>query len=154
MLRPESPPAVNIAGDYTLTLEADPVCAASLPPEIRTRRYPVMVAPSESPYNDVDTYYDIRFNATAISDEYEMHIGVAGSFLGFGLYGGHNPFLLELIGTGEQLAFSGWSPGVSVAMSGVSTIAASFDGAIEYRGRIGPSAACEARNHRMVLARR
>ena len=43
-LQPESPPTVNIAGNYTLTVAADAACETNLPPEARIRNYAVTLA--------------------------------------------------------------------------------------------------------------
>jgi hypothetical protein len=164
MLQLESPPTVNIAGDYTLTLAADAACAANLPHEARIRNYAVTIASSESPYNAVDTNFSVSFQGATISDDWDMSLGVAGNFLGFGIYGGHNPFLLEWLTPDTHLAFSGTAPGVSVT-AGASTISTSIDGIIDYcssssrAGRIegdcvAPVDRCEARNHRLTLTRR
>jgi hypothetical protein len=163
-LQPESPPTVDIASNYTLTVAADAACATNLPHEARIRNYAVTIASSESPYNAVDTNFSVRFHLATISDDWDMSLGVAGNFVGFGIYGGHNPFLVEWLTPDTHLAFSGTAPGVSVA-AGASTISTSFDGIVDYcgspsrAGRIdgdcaAPVDRCEAQNHRLTLTRR
>jgi hypothetical protein len=120
---------------------------------------------SNTSYNPVDTNFDVAFKGVTISDDWDMSIGVAGNFVGFGIYGGHNPFLLEWLTPDTHLAFSGTAPGVSVTSSRVATISTSFDGIIDYcasasrTARIdgdcaAPVDRCEAKNHQLTLTRR
>ena len=145
---------VSIAGDYTLTIAATEACTA-LPAGVRLRTYAATIAPRVSAYSPAGTLFEvlIRDVPLAFEDIYRITLGVAGDHVGFGLYGDHNPFLVERVTSNELLAFSGSAPGVSVGTSPASTIATSFEGLIEYFSPLTP-ARCEAKNHRFTLTRR
>lgn len=147
-------PPVSIAGDYTLTIAAGEACTA-LAPGLRIRTYAATITPRVSAYSPADTLFDVSITDVpiAFADLYRITLGVAGDHVGFGLYGDHNPFLVERVTPSESLAFSGSAPGVSVGTSPVSTIATSFEGSIEYFAPPAP-ARCEAKNHRLTLTRR
>jgi hypothetical protein len=125
----------------------------------------VTIESPESPYYPANTNFNVTFHDGTVSRHWDMSLGVAGNFVGFGLYGNHNPFLVEWIRPDAYLSFSGASQGVSVAPGG-SGITTSFDGTIDYcrapqaagidieascRGRVDR---CQAQNHRLMLTRR
>lgn len=159
----------NIAGDYELTLTADAACT-DLPPEVRTRTYAATVSPRSSAYHPAGTLFDVMTpgTPTAFGDIYGITLGVIGRDIGFGLYGDHNPFLVELIAPTTYLAFSGSAPAVSLGPGAVSAITTSFEGTIEYcemnrpmssHYECGQSQArapvhCESTQHRLTLTRR
>lgn len=169
---------VDISGVYTLALVADAACA-DLPDHVRTRTYTATITPGANPNTNVvdGTSFTLTVSgATLFGDFPSLGIGVAGDYLGFWLYGGHDPALVEVLAPGTYLAFSG-NAEASVATSGLSTISARLDGWIEYCATASPMRAgyrcdtsaaptdptaspvlarvhCESANHRLVLTRR
>lgn len=171
-LAPVTPP-VNIAGDWRLTVVADSACT-DLPTELRTRTYAVTIVPTgaETPAHR----FTLVARGAPLLDGYNgFSIGVAGDYLGFFLYGGHNPALTEQVGPNRYVSVSGVAA-ASVGTSGVSSISTLLDGWIEYcevkspmgspyncgtsniTGEPIPGAAitrvnCESRHHRLTLTR-
>lgn len=156
-------PNVNIAGDYTLTLVADSPCA-DLPSDMRRRTYAATISPS--PNGTANTRFDLRLSGGSFLDGHNgFLIGVAGDYLGFGLYGGEYPTVVEQVAANAYLAFDGSAAG-SVGPSSVIEISASLDGWIQYcvvRSAMGrdydcrqavTQGSCQSQNHRLILTRR
>ncbi|MGH9143261.1 MAG: hypothetical protein ACRD2I_19175 [Vicinamibacterales bacterium] len=169
-LSPIARPA-NIAGDYTLTIVADSACI-DLPPEARTRMYSATIASGASATEFVLTTSD----ASLLNNYRGFSIGVAGNAIGLWLHGGHDPSLVEQLGTNSYLAYSGMAATTIESSSGP-TLSAELDGWIEYcvtgapmgstyncgtsniTGAPIPGAAvaythCQSSHHGMLLTRR
>ena len=89
-LQPDAPPA-SIAGEYTLTITADPSCSA-LPDEVRTRAYRATIVPTDRPTAFQGRASDARFvsDSPCVGRPAEscihnsFHIGMAGDFANLG----------------------------------------------------------------------
>lgn len=122
-------PAVDVAGNYLLTIAADPSCTM-LPDAVRTRDYSVRVGPANTT-TPVPGLYD----AFATSGEFAPYgngfeIGVSGDYVGITTIG-EGPTLVEKVGENRYIAYS-IDAGVRDVTSGATTIAAPFSGMIEY----------------------
>ncbi|MEO8682831.1 MAG: carboxypeptidase-like regulatory domain-containing protein, partial [Vicinamibacterales bacterium] len=103
-LTPDAP-AVNIAGDYTLTFVADSTCA-DLPAELRTRSYAATIAPAARRNTPAETSFALTVSgATFLRTFDSFDIGVAGDYVGFFLDGGHDPPVVEQVANNSYLAF-------------------------------------------------
>jgi len=153
--------AVDISGDYTVTLSADNACS-DLPSEARSRTYNASIVP-DSPAR---TRYSITIQTPAGRDQSEgFEAGVTGDFLAlrFRL----DPGLVDQIAPNTYVAAGGGAS--ATVVPGASLIAATFDGYIEYcrlkdssafpREGCSPDptvnfASCQSRNHRLTFTRR
>ncbi len=171
-------PAVDIAGDYTLTLDADSTCS-TFPEELRSRSYAATITPTTTPTGPSNSSLELTVtNAPTLVAWRNLNgfrIGVAGQVVYFDLHGGHDPSLVEQLDRTTYLAYSG-SARTTVSASAPATISAPFDGWIDYcmmRSPMGlayicgtdndgnpiPGASvtrnhCESPNHRLTLTRR
>ena len=156
---------VSIAGEYTLTFQADSACT-DLPIEVRTRRYTAIVTPDNS---DASIPSNTKFDAVLggpsfLADYGGFRIGVAGGYLALNLDGGEGPRLVEEFASNTYVAIGGFAAATVGPV--FSTIAAPFDGSIEYCERRSPigslppcdlpvaRARCTSKNHRLTLTRR
>lgn len=171
-LKPLAAP-VNVAGDYSLTLVADPSCV-ELPDQLRTRTYSATITPATG---TSDTSFRLAVTGTPVLGTLNrVSIEVGGNTLGLWLDGGHDPTLVEQLGPNAYLAYSGlgWA---TVDRSASTTISGSFEGWIEYcemnspmregyncgtsnfTGNPIPGASitrirCDASSHQLILTRR
>jgi hypothetical protein len=160
-------PPVDIAGDYTLTFIADSTCA-SIPSELRTRSYAATIAPVSNPLTRLDTSFTLTAGGSPFLENYNnFPIGVAGDYAAVMVYNGEDFGLVERIGSGTYLAFSGEGR-TSLGASPLSTISVAFDGAIDYcvlksdagwfdactSSQAVAHQECRSKNHRLVLTRR
>ena len=134
-LSPVAPP-VAIAGNYTLTITADPACTG-LPDDVRTRTYSATVTPNPNATGPANT----AFNGIVTGGQFAPHanifwVGVAGGYVAVSTEG-EGPSIVEQVGTNRYIAFTG-NTGVTVDGPGVSTISAAFRGQIEYCELKGP----------------
>ena len=149
---------VSIAGEYTLTFQADSACT-DLPIEVRTRRYTAIVTPDNS---DASIPSNTKFDAVLggpsfLADYGGFRIGVAGGYLALNLDGGEGPRLVEEFASNTYVAIGGFAAATVGPV--FSTITAPFDGSIEYCERRSPiesypPATCQspARNaHRKII---
>ena len=89
-------PAVDIAGDYTLTFMADSTCTA-LPNELRTRTYVATIAPRSSANLPANTSFDVTVGNAPFLEHYNrFSINVAGDYLYIGI-GDSEPGLVGLV---------------------------------------------------------
>ena len=152
---------MSVAGDYTLTLTADPKCG-DLPDEVRSRTFATRSCRRRSAMVRPGTSFTLLVSlGSPFLDNYRgFQIGVAGDYVAFSVYNGEDPCLVERIGPKTYLAFYG-SAGGSVDAAGVSTISAPFDGGIEDCVSVGSGsdlrlhtsagrsrAQCISKNHR------
>jgi hypothetical protein len=119
-------PPVGVAGNYTLTISADPACTA-LPDEVRTRTY-VATVTAGSTRGPANTF----FNGTLTGGQFYSNIfwvGVFGDYVTIST-AGEGPSIVERVGPNRYVAFYGEAG--AVARSGTSTVSASYKGSIEY----------------------
>ena len=164
-------PSVDLAGNYFVTLSADPACA-ELPSPARTRTYLASAIGQTTAYRVElagDTFLD---SLLGFSYNY-IYANVAGDHVGLFLLTGE-PSVVERISTNTYVAYSGTARTSTTA--GASTITAALDGWIDFcalkqpmdpdyacpadqRADPTPSqpvtyARCESKNHQIVLTRR
>jgi hypothetical protein len=170
-------PPVDIAGNYTVTMSADPACA-DIPSAARTRTY----SGSLGLYEFVDWNYRAQLaGATFLADQGGFFpvldafgARVAADYVVLDLDDFGGPAVVEQIAPNTYLAYWG-EAAVSVA-SGSSTISATFDGYVEFCATKSPMehgyecrqdqradptpsqpvtyTRCESKNHQLVLTRR
>jgi hypothetical protein len=158
-------PPVSMAGDYTLTFMADPACAG-LPDDVRTRTYAATMTPVLDSHVPLNTVLQVAVSGASFLQYYDsFSIGVAGHDVAMELRG-EGPSLVERVAPNRYLAFDGRAD-ASVGTAAVSSIAASFDGTIDYcelTSDMGASyncavgsivhAPCTSKSHRLILTRR
>ncbi|HXT69015.1 MAG TPA: carboxypeptidase-like regulatory domain-containing protein [Vicinamibacterales bacterium] len=148
-------PSVDISGDYTLMMVADPSCT-NLPEPMRSRTYTVKI-----------DGYGMVSGATFFGGYSEFGTYIAGDFvrLEFDLDG--SPWLIEQPGPTTYLGFRG-AASAPVAVP-ITTIAAPFEGVFDYcalKSPMGTSSfncnagpgdvhvACSSTHHQLSLTRR
>jgi hypothetical protein len=161
-------PHVDLSGDYTLTFVVASTCAAALPDAARRRTYNATVTRMPAAGAQPNPRFAVTVSSPpALGDYRSFMVGVAGDYLGAYLGDLHGtPGVAEQIAPDAQVGFGGIVT-ASVNVSDPSTIAATFDGVIEYceletasADYVCNSAAalrraqCESRDHQMILARR
>ncbi len=162
--------AVDISGDYTMTLTADSACQ-DLPAEARSRTFTASIVP----HGATGTRYFVTVQASSLRGSAAFEAGVTGDFLAlrFNL----DPGLIDRIAPDTYFQAGG---GASATVTpGASLIAATFDGLLEYCrlkdsstdpvNGCGPGssalaeptpsqpvnfASCQSRNHRLTFTRR
>jgi hypothetical protein len=160
-------PAVDIAGDYTLTFIADSTCTA-LPSELRTRTYVATITPRSSPDSDLpaNTEFDVTVSGAPFLGNYNhLQLNVAGNFL-FVFIGGDEPGLVELVAANTYFRIGG--RGTASVGTPVSTFSTTLqNGSADYcvlpsamgsiyscPGQATAHVRCESENHRLILTRR
>lgn len=164
-LRPEGA-SIDLAGDYTLTIAADPACTG-FPAELREKTYAATITPATRPSHPADTTFDLTItDAPFLANYRTVDVFVSRNFMMFApgdLHGA--PGLVERLGATTYLTFGG---SITATVTSPSQITASFDGFIEqcelaeeWGGRrnctSGPTvsrAACASVHHQVTLARR
>jgi hypothetical protein len=147
-------PSVNLDGDYTLTMVADPSCVG-LPEAMRTRSYAVTVAG-----------YGMVSGATFFNGYHEFGTYIAGDYVRFEFDLDGSPWLVENPAPNTYLAFRG----AATALVGVpvSPISTAFEGLIDYCAMesamgafyncsAGPRVvhvSCSSKTHRLTLTPR
>jgi hypothetical protein len=151
-------PSVNLAGDYTLTVAADPACS-EFPPQARSRTYLSTVTPS--PYLS-NGYVVTLSGATFFPNNNTINAVVAGDSARFDIDPYSDMVVTEALTGSAALTF--W--GTSSATVGAPSISAPFAGTVEYcpnaLGRQGtfpfircgvPPVDCVSSNHRLTVTR-
>lgn len=152
-------PALEIAGDYTMTFVADGSCVA-LPNELRRRAYATTIptAANASPANGA-------FGITVRGAYREWDVigmGVSGDYVALWF-----ETLVEQITPNTFLSFGGLAA-ATIATSGASQFALRFDGSIDYcttkadsvgyedcyRGRATEHLQCQSPSHQLIFTRR
>ena len=149
-----------------LTLTADSACT-DLPVDVRARSYPVVVTARSAPDRQTTPAFELQVaGAAVVGNMTGFTIGVAGNRLSFWLHAGHDPALVEDLGSNTYLAFSG-TAGTTIGSDKPPAITAEFDGWVEHIVLVSPltgpwyspqppvaaKATCESRNHRLTLKR-
>ena len=159
-------PAVNIAGEYTLTFVADPACAG-VPSELRSRTYNATILPATRRNEPAGSAFVMKVSGgTFVTNLDSFGIGVAGDYASFFLDGGHDAPVVEQVSSNSFLAFSGGAAAQAPSTT-TPSVSMMFDGWIEYCLVNAPTALysqcpvpavnnvyCESKNHQMILARR
>ena len=162
-------PPVNLSGDYTLTLTADPACA-TLPEELRTRTYDTTIRPdigAQAVPPSTPTSFSVIPKGPTFADHIGFfYVNVAGSFVNLSLGDHTDPGIAERVAPNTYYAFGG-SAKLTVTAP-VTTISTPFEGWIDHcalstpmgpRYRCSREIAttytrCDSRNHHMTLTRR
>ena len=156
-------PPVSVAGDYDLTLVADPSCT-ELPAAFRTRTYAAMVKAGAETAWPAGTFFDLVVESASLNGESVGVIGVAGNSIALSI-GGEGREFLETVAPNTYLRFDGRADALA-AGSSVTTLSASFDGVMGYcelasaNGNIlgcAPAARrveCASKSHQLTLRRR
>jgi hypothetical protein len=152
-------PSVNIAGQYLLTLSADPACS-DLPPEARRRTYDATI--DASPYAP-NTYIVVLSGATFLPFYDKLFASVAGDSARFDIDPYSDAVVTEELSASTALTF--W--GTSRATVGGLSVSVPFEGMVQYcAGPFSPQptfpwvacgvpwAACGSLNHALTLSRR
>lgn len=157
---------VRVAGNYTLTIVADPTCT-QLPVDARTRSYEATLTPNTAQNLPANTRFIGGVTGGPFAPYANMFwAGVAGDYVGVSV-SGEGPSIVAQIGPNRYVAYDG-SAGATVTGPEVSTLSAPFSGLIEYcelSSPIGsyydcsPSRAvvreqCTSANSRLILTRR
>ena len=167
-LRPLAP-AVDLAGDYTMTIAADASCS-SLPEKSRSRSYPATITPRYRDGTADLLGFDVLLQADSVLERYRrLSISVAGDFVSFIIGEGHGdePALVEQLGDHRYVAFAG-AARQTVDPAALRNISLGFEGAIddftlkspwpnEFRFVAGDAVSrdsCSSIAHRLVLTRK
>lgn len=164
-LRPLSPPAIDLGGEYTMTLTAAASCA-TLPAETRSRTYRVTLAPRMRTGTADVLGFLISYHSGAVIESLRGgYFGVAGNYVRSYMVSGEGdePGLIEWLDDTGYVAFTGTA---EAALSpGAGPLTLSFHGQVEYlqlRAPISDSGiitgvesreTCTSTEHRMVLTR-
>lgn len=158
---------VDIAGDYSLTIEVDSACAG-IPSEVRTRTYAASIRPAPDSHTQPGTSLTLTVDSGSFRpDRNSFAIGVAGDEVVFSIYNGEDFGLVEKIAAGTFLAIGGTAR-VSIGTGPVTTISTPFSGDVDYcayqsdtgwtyQCNSGPRAAyehCESPHHQLTVTRR
>jgi len=157
---PVDAPVIDVAGAYTLAIDADALCT-SLPEPVRSRRYAVTVTPV-APGNG---RYGISLPGGIAGYDW-FAFGVAGTFLA-GWTGHDGPLVVEQVAPNVYVGFDSV---FEATLDGPAprTIEARMGGTISYCERSGPLGTeyscapagavarteCTSSNHRLTLTRR
>ncbi len=155
-------PPVNLAGNYTVTFNADTACV-NLPDELRMRSYDATIRPDPGSR----TSYGVIMSGPAFSDKLGIfYLNVAGSFVNISIGDHTDPGVAERVAPNTFYAFGG---GTTVTVTPpVQTITTPFEGWIDHCALKEPpgerykcSAAntvaftrCESKKHQLTLTRK
>jgi len=126
------PPAA-IAGDYTLTLTADPACA-NVPDDLRTRSYEVSIGLGDFGWVGFPAGANTAFRVTPKGSAFPeglnyFWLNVAGTYVAVVLGDHTDPGVTERVGEHTYVAYGGWAA-VSVESPTI-TISTPFQGWID-----------------------
>jgi len=152
-------PALDIAGDYTMTFVADGSCGA-LPEAVRTRAYTTTI-PAMANASPANASFGITVRG-AYKGWDVMGMGVSGDYVALWL-----ETLVEQLTPNTFLSFAGLAA-ASIGTTGASQFALRFDGSIDYcttkadsvgyedcyRGRAAEHLQCQSTSHQLIFTRR
>jgi hypothetical protein len=166
-----TPPA-NLAGDYTMTLTADPACQ-DIPVESRSRTYRAAVVPNGG---SPATYFDVSVSQARFLSGFDsverFSIAIAGDYASIWLGDRQTqPGFVEMLDASTYVAFGG---GASATLDRTApSIDVFFDGFVDYCVMPSPTdlpvasfvyacpdaraishVRCQSSRHRLTLARR
>ena len=162
-LRPERP-SIDMTGQYTLTLAADPTCH-DLPGPLVSRNFTATVSRSSPPDWPPDTSFAVTVAGETVLDEFRrFSIHTAADNVTFFLEETDRPALIEQIAATEFLAFNGIArasaepPGVPISapfegyihQCTLPSLPFSWHGCDEAPGHQG----CHSKNNRLTFTRR
>jgi hypothetical protein len=154
-------PSENFAGNYTLTITADPAMCADLPPETRSRTYEATATLSSSTASN--TYNVFLRGATFAPSFDRLFASVSNNAVRFSIDPYSGMVVTEQLTPTTALIFSGDS---SVVTIGAPTMSVPFVGQIEYCPdvlgpqpnfpylRCGAPVQCSSSRHTLTLTRR
>lgn len=160
-------PPVNLEGDYTLTITADPAACAGLPNDARSRSYRATITPASTPGRPANTTFGVTVSGASLLDNYTAFtLYAAANYFSTEIGDLHagEPGLVEVAGENTYVALSGWT--TASVLTPVSTISTSIEGSIEYCALASPMgsryscappvahARCDSKDHRLTLTRR
>jgi hypothetical protein len=144
-------PAVDIRGEYTLTITADPACT-TLPDAVRMRSYTALIDGR-----------GLVSGATLVDEHGEFATYTDGDTVMFSTEFHGEPWLVEQLGPNEYLGFHGTATATVQAPLG--TVSVPFRGYIEHCALTAPATTyasctppnritrCTSENHRLTLTR-
>jgi hypothetical protein len=150
---------VNLAGDYTLTITADPACSA-FPPAARSRTYQATLTPSRYASNAYDV---VLSGARFYPDDNTMFARVAGDFASFDIDPYSNEVVTEELTAATALTFWGVASGTVGGPSSSAPLRGTLEYCADALGHQGtfpyircgvPPVDCESSNHTLALTRR
>lgn len=106
-LRPLSPPPIDLAGEYTMTVTASPSCSM-LPADSRSRALPVSLTARTRQGTAAVLGYVVSYRSDAVADWLrEGYIGVAGNDVNLPWWDGEGelPGLIESLGGNRYVTF-------------------------------------------------
>jgi len=163
-------PPVSIVGDYSLTFVADDACT-TVPEELRTRTYAATIEPDlVDPRIPAGTFLWANISGVSfLANQRRIPILIAGDVVSFWLgEHGYGAFFVEQVAPSTYLQFDG-SATVSAGPSPISSLSATFEGAVDYcvmrspmtgshydcdRTRAVSNVHCVSNKHRLTLTRR
>jgi hypothetical protein len=155
--------SLNLAGNYTLLVEADPVACTDFPANLRSRTYQATISGGQPSRDRPVTFFVASLGGGDFDDYYHVVVlEVAGDQVTFDL---SDNYVLEEIAPETYFAIGG--VGGTQVMPGAASISASFNGSLDYcvtrsdkggaypcMGDMVTHARCDSRNHRLTLTRR
>jgi hypothetical protein len=166
-LRPLSPPAIDLAGAYTLTVTASASCSM-LPEESRSRSYGVTLTARMRPGTADVLGYGLSFESEAVVDWLRQgYMGVAGNDVRSYWTSGEfdQPGIIESLGDKRYVTFMG-TVEASLNPGSRSSQTLTFVGSVDYLelespptrfgpgGRVLSRQSCTASDHRVLLTAR
>ena len=163
-LRPDSP-AIDLAGEYTLTITAGPSCG-EIPNESRSRSHQATLSPRVRPGTADVLGYEVRLSTSTLPEfTRQFIVGVAGDVVRFGLARGEGdePGLIERIGENRYVTYLGSAAGTATTRPASFTLP--FDGVVSdvtlptpltstAIGTAVSQSSCTASDHRFAFVRR
>lgn len=161
---------VSLAGDYSLTFVADDACT-TVPEELRTRTYAATIEPDVAdPRSPAGSFLWANISGVSfLANQRRIPILIAGDVVSFWLgEHGYGAFFVEQVAPSTYLQFDG-SATVSAGPSPISSLSATFEGAVDYcvmrspmtgshydcdRTRAVSNVHCVSNKHRLTLTRR
>jgi len=126
-------PPVNIAGDYTMTVDALAACT-SLPADMRSRSYTATIVPEAVQRTAANTYFRVEMGGAPLMPDAVwagLWIAVAGSDLELEMGDLHGqPGLIEQLGNDGYFSAGAW--GRTTVASPATTFTSPFEGEIVY----------------------
>jgi hypothetical protein len=123
-------PAVDMAGNYTLTIAVDSACTG-FPDEVRTRSYEARLTRRTVGNLPANTRCDGAVSGALFAPySNAFFFGVAGDYVTLSTEG-EGPSIVEQVGPNRYMSYFG-EAGASVATPGPGTLSAPFTGLIEY----------------------
>ena len=140
-------PPIDLSGSGVLELRADAACS-QLPPEVRTRTYPVSVVKQDRGFR--------FFPVEDVFKDFLMWAGVSGNDVAIIIenWANEQEGIVEQLSSGHVLKIQAWTEVFPVS-NGCDTISRTIEGTISYCDASSRcSVVCESKNHQLTLTRR